>query len=662
MSPLKLVGRGLAVLVIDSLALVLLAALLSRFTLDSFSAAVLVALILGVLNALVWPTLSRLTVPLSVLTLGFASLLLNAVLVGFAIDLVPGASIAGFSTAVAVTIGISLLTVLTSSLLAIDDDESWYRNVVRSRSRKAKAADPAAGDDAPGVLFLEIDGLAKEVLERAIIAGNAPTIARWLAEGTHDLHGWETDWSSQTGACQAGLLHGNNHDMPAFRWWEKDRNAPIVTNHPKDAAEIERRQSDGKGLLHAGGASRANILSGDATLSMLTMSTVLTRRRPIGRDYATYFARPYAVVKTFGAVVAEYARERRAASAQRRHGIEPRIHRDRIYAVVRAWATVIQLDLQVAAVVGDLLAGRPVVYTTFLAYDEVAHHSGVERADTLAVLAKVDRQIGRIEAALAEAPRPYELVVLSDHGQSQGATFLQRYGLTLEALVEEACESDDTWVEMGGSAEAGAYIGAGLTELSREPGAVSGAVQSAGRRLAEPGTIDDERRAGSRGAGAGGDGLRMSRLDLIPARTWARHARADQRASSATDRHAEEPSRHRLRRSSRRRNGGRSRWARRAPISSSGMRSRASTRSRVTARTWSRTSSAPTGSRIAPTSSSTAPSGTGRRSLPSRSSSARTGASAARRAIPSCAPPPASPGPMGRWSAPRPSTGSSRAG
>ena len=97
---------------------------------------------------------------------------------------------------------------------------------------------------------------------------------------------------------------------------------------------------------------------------------------------------------------------------------------------MRAWGTVIQRDLQVAAVIGDLYAGRPVGYTTFLAYDEVAHHSGVERVDALAMLRRVDRQIARIEAAAADAPRPYHLVVLSDHGQSQGATFLDRYGET----------------------------------------------------------------------------------------------------------------------------------------------------------------------------------------------------------------------------------------
>ena len=210
-----------------------------------------------------------------------------------------------------------------------------------------------------------------------------------------------------------------------------------MTNHPRDAAEIERRRSNGRGLLYADGASRANILSGDAPHSMLTMSTVLDRDRPgrLGQDYFAYFASPYGVARTTLRALAEVVVERWAAIRERRRDVLPRIHRGWQYAVMRAYATVVQLDLQVAAVTADLLAGRPVVYTTFLAYDEVAHHSGVERPDTLAVLRRVDTAIARIAEAVEHAPRPYELVVLSDHGQSQGATFRQRYGLGLEDLV-----------------------------------------------------------------------------------------------------------------------------------------------------------------------------------------------------------------------------------
>ena len=85
-----------------------------------------------------------------------------------------------------------------------------------------------------------------------------------------------------------------------------------------------------------------------------------------------------------------------------------------------------------------MMRGRPAVYATFSSYDEVAHHSGLERADTLEALRKLDQQFGRIESARRYAPRPYEIVVLSDHGQTQGATFKQRNGYGLDELVERS--------------------------------------------------------------------------------------------------------------------------------------------------------------------------------------------------------------------------------
>ena len=474
--------RGCVVLAVDASALVLLAALLPGFEVDGLGGALGTAIIAGLLNAVVWPLLSRLALPLSVLTLGAAALALNGALVVIAAGLSPAASIDDWLTGIVLAVGLAVLTALSSALLAIDDDESWQRNVVGRQARRSGAV---TASDVPGVVFLEVDGLSYDVLRRAMRDGNAPTLATWIRAGSHRLERWETDWSSQTGACQAGLLHGDNHDMPAFRWWEKDRGTAIVTNHPRDAEELERRHSNGRGLLHADGASRANILSGDAPHSMLTMSTVRLRRGQIGRDYAAYFARPYAVARTGARAVAEIFRERHAARRQVRDDVRPRTARTLGYAFLRAWATVVQVDLQVAAVVGDMVAGRPVIYTTFLAYDEVAHHSGIERHDALAVLRSVDRQIRRVHASAADAPRPYRLVVLSDHGQSQGTTFLDRYGISLEELVREACETDDVEASTGGEAEALAYLSAGLTEVAGDSTATARAVRSAtGARVA----------------------------------------------------------------------------------------------------------------------------------------------------------------------------------
>jgi uncharacterized membrane protein YvlD (DUF360 family) len=459
------VRRVISITVLDALVLLALSELLDSFVLDGAGSALLAAALVGILNALVWPALARLALPLNVLTLGLGGLVLNALLIGVVINLLPGAEISGIVDPIAITIVLAATTSLVNYALAIDDDEWWYRHVVR---RQARRRGDVTESEVPGLLLLEIDGLAHDVLRRAMRDGTAPTMARWLRSGTHELHSWETDWSSQTGACQAGILHGSNEDMPAFRWWEKETGRPIVTNHPRDAAELERRHSDGHGLLHADGASRANILSGDAPHSMLTMSTALTRRRPLGRDYSAYFARPYAVARTIVLVVADLARERRAARAQVRDDVRPRIARSRTYALMRAWATVVQRDLQVATVIGDVLAGRPCIYTTFLAYDEVAHHSGIERPDALAVLHDLDRQIARIARACAEAPRPYRLVVLSDHGQSQGETFRDRFGHTLEEVVRESCDASRVFSAIGGDDDALSYLSAGLTEVARD--------------------------------------------------------------------------------------------------------------------------------------------------------------------------------------------------
>ena len=105
-----------------------------------------------------------------------------------------------------------------------------------------------------------------------------------------------------------------------------------------------------------------------------------------------------------------------------------------------------------------MMRGRPAVYATFSSYDEVAHHSGLERADTLEALRKLDQQFGRIERARRYAPRPYEIVVLSDHGQTQGATFKQRNGYGLDELVERSLAATEVTAVAGGD-EQDAMVG-----------------------------------------------------------------------------------------------------------------------------------------------------------------------------------------------------------
>ena len=139
--------------------------------------------------------------------------------------------------------------------------------------RIARRSGERIESDEPGILFLEIDGLAQPVLQRAMRDGNAPTMARWLAEESYRFLEWEPDLSSQTGASQAGILLGSNEDIPAFRWVEKERGVLMTCSRPEDCTEIERRHA-GQGLLRDGGASRGNLLSGEAEHVILTVSRI----------------------------------------------------------------------------------------------------------------------------------------------------------------------------------------------------------------------------------------------------------------------------------------------------------------------------------------------------------------------------------------------------
>jgi uncharacterized membrane protein YvlD (DUF360 family) len=171
----SILSRGAVVLLVDAATLLALAELLPRFMLEGADAALATAALVGLLNALVWPVLARLALPLSVLTLGLAGLALNAALVTLAIDVVPGATVEGFWTGLVVTLGLAAITALVYALLAMDEDESWYRNVVRRQLRRRGARSES---DVPGVVFLEIDGLAHDVLRRAMRDGSA---LRWPA-------------------------------------------------------------------------------------------------------------------------------------------------------------------------------------------------------------------------------------------------------------------------------------------------------------------------------------------------------------------------------------------------------------------------------------------------------------------------------------------------
>ncbi|MGC2999967.1 phage holin family protein [Streptomyces sp. G35A] len=452
------IGRSVTVWAVSTLTMLLLAGILPDFRLrsaDGDSAtdiavtAALGAGAFGLLSALVWPLLVRLLLLVPALVLGLLVFFLNGALLWLALRLNPAErGAAAPETAVVVAAVMSAVASATGAALAVRDDDAYRRRLYRLADRRRRATPPCP--HTPGTVFLQLDGVGHDVLLDAVGKGLMPTVARWLGTGagdrpTHRLEPWRTDWSSQTGASQLGILHGSNHDVPAFRWYEKSRREVMVCNRPTSAAELQARAVEyagHDGLLAGDGASRGNLFSGGAGEQALVLSIATRRRGPDTRSragYFAYFSDPANAVRTALSFVAEVGREIGQSTRARRTRQRPRVSRGGLYPFVRAFATVVERDVVVAAVMGDLLAGRTAVYADLVAYDEVAHHSGPASRDAEKVLQRLDRSLALIEKVAEHAPRPYRIVVLSDHGQSPGETFRARYGLTLGDLVRAGC-------------------------------------------------------------------------------------------------------------------------------------------------------------------------------------------------------------------------------
>ncbi|CAM5232401.1 membrane protein [Streptomyces coeruleorubidus] len=451
------VGRSVAVWAVSTLTMLVLAGILPDFRLrsaDGDSAtdiavkAAFGAGAFGLLSALVWPLLVRLLLLVPALVLGLLVFFLNGALLLLALRLDPGErGTAAPETAVVVAAVMSAVASATGAALAVRDDDAYRRRLYRLSDRRRRSGPPCPST--PGTVFLQLDGVGHDVLLDAVAKGLMPTVAGWLGIGagarpTHRLTPWRTDWSSQTGASQLGILHGSNHDVPAFRWYEKDTREVVVCNRPTSAAELQRRAAGyagHDGLLAVDGASRGNLFSGGAGQQALVLS-IAGRRSRENRSragYFAYFSDPANAVRTALSFVAEVGREIGQSTRARLGKQRPRVSRGGLYPLVRAFATVVERDVVVAAVTGDMLAGRTAVYADLVAYDEVAHHSGPASRDARKVLERLDRSLALIENVAEHAPRPYRIVVLSDHGQSPGETFRSRYGLTLGDLVRAGC-------------------------------------------------------------------------------------------------------------------------------------------------------------------------------------------------------------------------------
>lgn len=409
------------------------------FSIGPLYNALLIVIAVAIANAILWPIFRRFLIKYIILTLGIGALLLNSVIFYIATYLIPGVHV-GFYGFWQAPLVMAISTTFITNITNTNYYDRYVKRILRhALSRKTE------NKKYSGIIMLEIDGLSIHTLKKAIDKGVMPTLKGWLDNKTHTLKEWETDLSSQTGSSQAGILHGNNTDIVAYRWIEKENdNKLIVSGKLSHAPEIEKRISDGEGLLK-NGISVANMFSGDSKLSALTSSKVGGITRIYNKTLHTIFLDSYNFQRIFILFLWDILLELKSRLMHKLHNIQPRLRRTIVYAAIRAGANVVLREGTTEILSSEIFRGEiDTAYATYMGYDEVAHHSGVEDEDVWGVLKHIDEQFSRLKSTIEMNDRKYELVILSDHGQSKGATFKQRYGMTLGNYVRSFLPKDLT--------------------------------------------------------------------------------------------------------------------------------------------------------------------------------------------------------------------------
>ena len=428
---------------VDALSIMVTAQLLSSVNLEPTNGSIWItaaaaAFMLGIVNLLIRPIILLLALPFGVIPVLVFGFLANAIAIVITSNLLPTFQVADFGAAFIAGLIMAVVNTIVISIISIDDDDSFFQGLVERLARRRQ--DATASDGSRGLVMLEIDGLSYYHMKEALESGLMPNAKKLMDERGYILSRVDCGIPSQTSACQAGILFGDSYDIPAFRWYDKEQGRALVSS--KDASEINARYAKGNGLLR-GGTSINNMMNGDAAVSLLTLATLRSgtpeEKKRRAQDIYLLMINPYFIMRTIVLLIGEALVEVWEYWHDKRNNVQPilnRLHGG--YPVMRAATTTFMRDVAEYLVSLNIVRGAPAMYTTWPGYDEVAHHTGPSTKAAFRVLSNYDKTIGRVADLIErKGPRPYDLIVLSDHGQAFGATFKQRYGYSLKEFIEK---------------------------------------------------------------------------------------------------------------------------------------------------------------------------------------------------------------------------------
>jgi hypothetical protein len=265
------------------------------------------------------------------------------------------------------------------------------------------------------LLIVQIDGLAREVLEHALATRRMPFLQRLLQHGGYSLQPMSVSLPTSTPAFQMAAFYGVRPDIPGFHYYSRERVGDIHFPRSGHAAWVEARQAAGRPGILDGGSAYGCCFTGGALNNFFTFTSLT---QPSGRGVLSALS-PFVVVtwvvgKNVVLTTLELGKEAlRWLRAPRRAGRGWRWLRLKVF--ISIWVR----NVFTLAVSRDLYAGVPAIYVNYLGYDEMAHAFGPRSDRALSALDEVDSSLAQLWTVMRRVPElRYDAYVLADHGQS----------------------------------------------------------------------------------------------------------------------------------------------------------------------------------------------------------------------------------------------------
>jgi endonuclease/exonuclease/phosphatase family metal-dependent hydrolase len=298
----------------------------------------------------------------------------------------------------------------------------------------------------PGLLLIQIDGLARRQLEAAIAKGRMPFLKKLQERGHYSMHTFYPGQPSSTPAVQGELYYGVRAGVPAFSFLDRESKRIAVMFRPEWVKKFESGfQAQAEGLLK-GGSSWSNIYSGGAAPEETHFcgSSIgfgdMWRTGKIRNIFIFVLLQFPAVVRIAGLLLLELA----IAIPQAIRGVF------RGQWIMREFGMLVSrvcigIGLRELVTIGgqvDVTRGLPAVHINFLGYDELAHRRGPGSLFAHWSLSGIDRAIKDLYgAAHRSTRRDYHVWIFSDHGQERTRSFATEFPGGVEKIIADCMET-----------------------------------------------------------------------------------------------------------------------------------------------------------------------------------------------------------------------------